>query len=244
MNAGRRRAISALALFAGAFGAAQNWKPRVHLADQRPKVDLETMFPREFAGWRVDTNMPVQLISPDTEALLNKIYHQTLSRTYVNAQGQRVMLSVAYGGDQSDATRAHRPEVCYPAQGFQVLSMRDGILQAGPQFKLPVRHLVTRLGPRNEPVTYWIVVGERVALSGTEQKLAQLAYGTRGVIADGLLMRVSTIDAEAQRAFAQHGRFLADLLPALSPAARDRVFGSLEGRGPAQAQATARVALR
>lgn len=188
------------------------------------------MFPSEFGDWRVDSSMPVQLISPDTAALLSKIYNQTLSRTYVNVRGQRIMLSVAYGGDQSDATRAHRPEVCYPAQGFQVVSMSDGVLQLGSQIELPVRRLVTRLGNRNEPVTYWIVVGERVALSGTQQKLAQLNYSTRGVIPDGLLMRVSTVDTQAERAFAEQASFLVDLRSALTPAARDRIFGKPEGR--------------
>ncbi len=225
MNALRRKAMIASVLMVVAFGVAQAWKPRVHLADQRPKVDLEAMFPREFNGWKVDTNVPLQLISPDTAALLNKIYNQTLSRTYVNAQGERIMLSVAYGGDQSDATKAHRPEVCYPAQGFQITSLTDGALQAAGQFVLPVRRLTTKLGSRNEPVTYWIVVGEQVTLSGTQQKLAQLSYSTRGIIPDGLLMRVSSIDSESQRAYGQQEKFIGDLRLNMSPAVVTMVFG-------------------
>ena len=226
MNSIRSKALIALILMAAAFGGAQAWKPRIHLADQRAKVDLEAMFPAQFGNWRVDNNLPVQLISPDTAAVLNKIYNQTLSRTYVNPQGERIMLSVAYGGDQSDATRAHRPEVCYPAQGFQVMSNVDGVLQAAPQFELPVRRLVTKLGGRNEPVTYWVMVGERVALSGTQQKVMQLGYSVRGIIPDGLLMRVSSIDADAKRAFALQDRFLSDLVPAVAPDVRSRVFGA------------------
>ena len=30
------------------------------------------------------------------------------------------MLTIAYGGDQRDALRSHRQEVCYRAQGFTV----------------------------------------------------------------------------------------------------------------------------
>lgn len=240
MNSIRSKALIALVLMAAAFGGAQAWKPRIHLADQRAKVELEAMFPSQFGQWRVDNNLPVQLISPDTAALLNKIYNQTLSRTYVNPQGERIMLSVAYGGDQSDATKAHRPEVCYPAQGFQVTSNVDGVLQAAPQFELPVRRLVTKLGGRNEPVTYWVVVGDRVALSGTQQKIMQLGYSVRGVIPDGLLMRVSSIDPDAKRAFALQDRFLSDLLPAVAPQVRSRVFGSgLPGTEKAQRVALA-----
>jgi EpsI family protein len=207
-----------------ALAAAQAWRPTARLADTRPKVELEAMFPKAFGDWRVDDRMPVQLIAPDTQAMLNKIYNQTLSRTYVNRQGDRIMLSVAYGGDQSDATRAHRPEVCYPAQGFQIDSSRDGVLDLNGH-KLRVRQLVSRLGARVEPVTYWITVGERITLSGTEQKLAQLGYSTRGVIPDGMLIRVSSIDPNVDRAYVEQANFVSELANAIPAAGRSRLFG-------------------
>jgi EpsI family protein len=146
--------------------------------------------------------------------VLNAIYNQTISRTYVNSKGQRVMLSVAYGGDQSDGTRAHRPEVCYPAQGFQVVSSATGSIAtvAGP---VPTRRVVARLGSRIEPISYWVVVGDKIALSGTDQKLAQLGYSVRGVIPDGMLVRVSTIDADPDRAYRVHEEFLLALTGAI-----------------------------
>lgn len=205
--------------------AAHALRPSEHLADMRPKLDLAQLFPRSFAGWAEDTSGPVQLVSPDQQAVLNKIYNQTLSRTYVNARGQRVMLSVAYGGDQSDGTRAHRPDVCYPAQGFQVRSDRTSVVSAGTH-KVPSRLLVAQLGSRVEPITYWMVVGEQIALTGLEQKFAQLKYSTRGVIADGMLVRVSTIDAEPERAYAVHRQFIEELATSISGANRARVFGS------------------
>jgi EpsI family protein len=225
MTASRIKAIVVFVLMACAFGVATAWKPTAHLADQRAKVDLETLFPRSFGDWVVDDRMPVQLVSPDTAALLNKIYHQTLSRTYVNKAGERIMLSVAYGGDQSDATRAHRPEVCYPAQGFQVISSAEGTVST-PGEPLRVRKLVTRLGGRTEPITYWIVVGDKVTVSGTEQKLAQLGYSVRGVIPDGMLVRVSNINPNAPAAYAAHAAFIADLHDALKPEARARILGA------------------
>ena len=114
MNSIRFRALVVFVLMAMSLTTAHLWRPTAKLADTRPAVDLETMFPKRFGAWALDERMPVQLVSPDTQAALNKFYNQTLSRTYVNAKGDRMMLSVAYGGDQSDATRAHRPEVCYP----------------------------------------------------------------------------------------------------------------------------------
>ena len=126
MSAARWKALVALLLMVGAFAAGEAWRPTKHLSDMQAKVDLETMFPTTFGDWAVDTRQPVQLVSPDTQALLDKLYNQLLTRTYVNRQsGQRIMMSVAYGGDQSDGTRAHRPEVCYPAQGFEVIANHE-----------------------------------------------------------------------------------------------------------------------
>lgn len=224
MNTQRIKAVLALALMAASFAAATVWHPSSKLADTRPRVDLELMFPKRLGEWVVDERMPVQLVSPDTQAMLNKIYNQTLSRTYVNAAGDRIMLSVAYGGDQSDATRAHRPEVCYPAQGFQILTGTVGQL-AMPGHFIPVRQLVASLGSRNEPITYWITVGDRVAVSGTQQKLAQLAYTTKGVVPDGMLVRVSSIDNNNTKAFAMHQQFVSALAAGMAPSNRAQVMG-------------------
>jgi EpsI family protein len=225
MTALRFKALLVLLLAVVAFGGAQAWRPTSRLADARPKVELATMFPKVFADWRIDDQRPVQLISPDTQAALDKIYNQTLSRTYVNGKGERIMLSVAYGGDQSDGTRAHRPEVCYPAQGFQITSSRDSVVELGDH-QLRVRQLVANMGDRIEPITYWITVGERVTLSGTEQKLAQLTYSVKGVIPDGMLVRVSNIDANEKQAFAMQAGFVTELAAALQPGSRPQVIGA------------------
>ncbi|MFT7723273.1 MAG: EpsI family protein [Roseateles sp.] len=225
MSVARWKSVLVVVLAMSAALFAYAWRPTQHLADMRPKLDLAQLFPRTFADWSEDTRGPAQLVSPDQQAVLNKIYNQTLSRTYVNSNGDRVMLSVAYGGDQSDGTRAHRPDVCYPAQGFQVHSDRLSTASVGTH-QVRTRLLVAQLGNRIEPITYWMVVGERVALSGTEQKLAQLAYSTRGIIPDGMLVRVSTIDADAEHAYGVQRQFIEALATNVTGANRARAFGN------------------
>lgn len=224
MTATRWKAVIMVLACAIALGGASAWRPTHKLADTRPRVDLHAMFPSSFGDWATDTHVPVQLVSPDTQAMLDKIYNQTLARTYVDARGQRVMLSVAYGGDQSDGTRAHRPEVCYPAQGFEIVANRVGSV-ALERGELRVRELVAREGQRIEPIRYWVVVGERLALSGTEQKLAQLRYSTRGWIPDGILMRVSSIDPDPAHAHRVQAQFIQQLFRAVAPADRPHLFG-------------------
>ena len=225
MSPRRIKALTVFVLAVLAFVGAYAWTPTQHLADMRPKLDLESVFPKSFGDWAVDNRVPVQLIAPDQAEVLNKIYNQTLSRVYVNRQGERIMLSVAYGGDQSDGTRAHRPEVCYPAQGFQILSSARGTLSVTPESTVGVQQLVAKQGGRIEPITYWVTVGERVAVSGTEQKLAQLEYSMRGVIPDGMLVRVSSIDTDKANAFKLHQSFVSSLAGALNDDIRPRIIG-------------------
>ena len=192
---------------------------------------LGELVPERFAEWTGEDAGRLQFVSPDVKAVLDTLYQQTLARLYRHPRLGQVMLAAAYGGDQSDATRAHRPEVCYPAQGFVVgsLERRQVSLVLGAQRReLPVRRLVARMGSRHEPVTYWITVGGKVTTSGMEQKLAQMSYGLRGWVPDGLLMRVSTVDRQTERAWRVQSRFLEALCAAMPPEQRWRVFG-LEG---------------
>lgn len=225
MSAVRWRALLVAAFMIAGAALTYAGRPTLYLADRIGKPDLETLFPRQFGSWRVDAGLPVVLPAPDVQAQLDVIYNQVLSRTYVNRRGQRIMLSVAYGGDQSDGTSAHRPEVCYPAQGFEITANARAAQSAAGE-TLVVRKLMSKLGGRNEPITYWVVVGNEVATSGIEQKLAQMRYGLRGVIADGMLVRVSSIDADMARGHAIQSEFIAEMAAAIPSAARPRVFGT------------------
>jgi EpsI family protein len=220
----RRRAVLAAGLMVASLGVARVARPTQRLADRLGTLDLESAFPRRMGDWQVDTRAPVQLVSPDLAQFIARIYSATLSRLYVNARGERIMLSVAYGGDQSDATRAHRPEVCYPAQGFEISAdaVANVDLVDGP---LPVRRLLARTTGRVEPITYWVVVGTRPALSGTQQKLAQLRYGLRGEVADGLLVRVSSLAVDVDGAWRTQAAFIQQLGLALAPGVRARIVG-------------------
>jgi EpsI family protein len=207
-----------------AAGLAYALTPRERIADQGPKIDLETMIPKQFGDWKIDETVLPLIADPSQQALINKIYNQTLSRTYLNAKGDRVMLSIAYGGNQSDNMAVHKPEVCYPAQGFQVLKNTRGDLQTAGG-AIPVKRLVATHGSRIEPITYWITLGDEVPDGGMKWKLAQLKYGLTGKIPDGLLFRVSSIQPNDAVAYDVQGRFINDLLQAVAPGDRAKLAG-------------------
>lgn len=219
------RATSILVVMLIAAGLAAAAKPRIKVADLGPKVNIDTMIPREFGEWTIDASITPILPSPEVQALLNRLYNQTLARTYVNREGKRIMLSVAYGGDQSDSMQVHRPEVCYAAQGFQVLAEVKGQLVTTFGV-LPVKRLLAQQGARVEPITYWITVGDKPTYPGLRQKLAQLTYGLTGKIPDGILVRVSSIDRDQSSAYALQENFVERLVESLSIDDRKRLIGT------------------
>lgn len=199
--------------------------PTKKIADQQEKFDLETMIPARFGNWKIDESIIPLQVDAETQAKLDKIYNQTLSRTYVNSYGERIMLSVAYGGDQSDNLAIHKPEVCYYAQGFEVMKIyTDELLtQYG---KFPIKRLMAVKGSRNEPITYWVTIGNKAVLPGIEEKLQQLRYGLTGNVPDGMLVRVSTIDSDKEKAYQLQNVFIQDLLSTIADAERTRLIGS------------------
>lgn len=224
MNGTRRKAIVVLAGMGAAAALAKVGVPTKKIADTW-ETDLEKMFPAQFGEWQVDRSLPVILPAPDVQAKLNAIYNQVLARTYVNVRtGDRVMLSVAYGGDQSDGMSAHLPEVCYPAQGFELRGQQYASVDVAGR-RIPVKRLRTQLGGRFEPVTYWLTLGEAVAATRTDRKLQQIRYGLRGEVPDGMLVRVSTIDRDADRAFGLQLAFLQAMAASISDAYKSRILG-------------------
>ena len=199
--------------------------PTKKIADQQERIDLEIMIPAEFGDWRVDKSIIPLQVDAETQAMLDKIYNQTLSRTYVNSIGERIMLSVAYGGDQSDNLAVHKPEVCYYAQGFEIMkTYADELLtQYG---KLPIKRLLAVKGYRNEPITYWVTVGNKAVLPGIDEKLQQLKYGLTGNVPDGMLVRVSSIDIDNAKAYQLQTAFIQDLLLAVNINERVRLIGT------------------
>jgi EpsI family protein len=219
----RKTIVFMAALMIAASVCAVAFRPTEKLADQGPKVDLEAMVPKQFGEWRVDESIVPLLPAPDVQAQLDKIYNQTLARTYVNSRGQRVMLSIAYGGDQSDAMQVHLPEVCYAAQGFDVKKSAEGEIKISDR-GVSVRRVIATLGNRIEPITYWITVGDEVVNSGVKRKLAQLTYGLTGAVPDGFLVRASSI-ARGIQAYAVHDEFLREMVMSMAPDVRVRLIG-------------------
>lgn len=230
------RALLLLALLLLAAWAGHALRPRHSLAEGLPSIDLAVQVPTEIGEWRLDSSIVPVLPDPTLQAKLAATYDQTLARTYVNPIGERVMLTIAYGRDQSsEATAVHRPEFCYGAQGFRVLATGVERLTLGEAeddaSAVTVQRLVATLGRRVEPITYWVTLGDEATLPGVGRKLKQLRHGVAGNVADGMLVRVSSLNpltpepVATGSPYALQDRFLRDLMHAVPPTLRARYFG-------------------
>lgn len=200
--------------------------PTIRVADTRPRIVLDSAIPKQFGDWREDVDQIAAVVNPSTQAELTKIYAETLSRTYVNKAGQRVMLSIAYGTEQRDNLSVHFPEGCYGGQGFAV----------GPTSKVALKTLagniassrmVATLNNRVEPITYWVVVGDQAVPNSWELKKVKLAYALKGMIPDATLMRVSSITSDSDEGYLLQQQFVNSLLAALPPNLRQHFAGVL-----------------
>jgi EpsI family protein len=175
--------------------------------------------PEAFGNWKMLQEVLVK------DPVLAIIYGDSLTRTYASADGYQVMLCLAYGSDQRSTLQAHRPEVCYPAQGFKVISnVQEGPL-ATPFGTIVATRLTAQAGARTEPITYWLTNGNQVVRNDFERRIAQFKAAWTGEIPDGLVFRVSSIDKDSSRAFAEQQRFVADLMASVPTAYRQRLSG-------------------
>jgi EpsI family protein len=215
-------AAIAATLMLGAAIAAPQMKP---VRAEGQATDLQSLVPQAFGDWSIDPTVVPIAPTADVQEKLDRIYDQTVSRSYVNSAGEQMMLTIAYGGDQSDALKAHRQEVCYTAQGFTIHGLAHGDLSAAGR-TIPVTRMLAVRGERSEPVTYWFTMGERVVRGRLERLNVQLASGLAGRIPDGMLVRVSSISTDVAPAFDAQQKFVAALLAAMPEAHAARVAGA------------------
>ncbi len=198
--------------------------PTIRIADARPQIVLATAVPVHFSGWMEDTAQISAVVNPTTKAEIDKIYAQTLSRTYVNQRGERIMLSIAYGTDQSDNLAVHFPEGCYGGQGFAV-GQTSHVSMNTVAGDIPTSRMVATLNNRNEPIMYWVVVGEHAVDDAWGLKKAKLRYAMKGMIPDATLVRVSSVTGDNAAGYRLEQEFVNEMLAAMTPAHRAHFSG-------------------
>ena len=187
------------------------------------KDQLEHVVPEQVGSWTFDTSSGVVLPPPDQ--LTQLLYDQQVARSYSSPTALPIMLLMAYGSSQSGMLQVHRPEVCYPAGGFKLtetvitrIPLRDG-------FGIPVRSFVAQSDTRTEHVLYWTRIGPLLPVSWAQQRIAVMRSNLQGYVPDGLLVRLSTVAADAGQARRALELYAQTMLDAIGPARRKMLLG-------------------
>lgn len=200
---------------AAATGASFSLKPHRRM-DLLGNTKLDPLMPKTFGDWKAEDTG--SLIAPPREGSLeDKLYNQVVSRAFSRPDGTTVMLLIAYGNAQTDLLQLHRPEVCYPFFGFTVLDTHTQTIPIAKDVSIPGRALTATNYNRTEQILYWARVGEYLPQTGNEQLLARLKSQIAGWIVDGVLVRISTVTADAEQGLAANLDFARELVKTLDP---------------------------
>lgn len=199
-------------------------QPHRMMARTHDTFDIDARIPHAFGDW---SPLPgVQAIRPPPDSLEAEIYNQEVARGFIDREGHRVILVIAYGESQSDRLQLHHPEVCYEAQGFRVTRPTTSKFDWSPSSPpIALTRLVATREARLEPISYWMRIGYDVTNSNLARNVLKLEYGLRGWIPDGALFRVSTVGLPEKLGFEVQDKFIRDLLNAETPDVRTFMVG-------------------
>jgi EpsI family protein len=210
-----------------AAGLALALVPDKKMSDASTRIDLEVVIPEAFDDWTMLPNIAPVDVRAGAKEMLEETYDQIVTRTYVNNRdGSVMMISIAYGSEQTQELKAHRQEVCYAAQGFNISDLHvAGEKVAGRE--ITVTRMLAVNNNRSEPVTYWFTVGDSVVQSRLERFLVQLKYAFTGYVPDGFLVRVSNLSTDKEGSYKAHIEFINSLLSKVPKDQLHRFAGAL-----------------
>lgn len=215
------------AIFGGTYATAIVAKPTALWADVIKGPSYDSIVPQTFGDWVYQPAQQARVVNPVQEEELMKLYSETVAKTYIHKPtGRAIMLSIAYGRNQSTDVQIHTPEQCYPSQGFRVDSRQNHEIKT-PYGPIKAVQMQTSMGGlRKEPLTFFLRVGDQIARGSKERNLARLKMALHGYLIDGMLFRVSEISDDAPSSFELQDKFVQDLLSQLSSQNRERLIGS------------------
>lgn len=204
-----RRAVMG-GVLALASGVAYARQPKASMPIMK-KAAFEKLMPGPFGNWQLLGDDGIVLPPPDT--LRDRLYDNLVTRTYQAPGLPLVMMLIAYNNEQDGVLQVHRPEVCYPVGGFQ-LSQTQRIDVPLANGSVPANIFTAEAPGRLEQVVYFTRLGTEFPRSWAEQRIAVVKANLAGDIPDGVMMRVSVIGINQERARPILAEFTRDFISA------------------------------
>lgn len=210
----RQTAVLMTCLLVGAITARLLTPNAVHV-EAYPEFDQR--LPSQVAQWTY-TPSAMQQVAASTakDTDLSQPYNEVSMRTYRDPQGHAVMLTLAWGQRQRQEVKVHRPDLCYVAQGYKVISLSNKQTTgfSGVSHPVLVHHMLAQNAQSYEAVAYWMRIGSNFSEGALETRMHIIEEGLKGRIPDGILVRSSiraNTKEEAEAAFPLLDQFLLDL---------------------------------
>jgi EpsI family protein len=217
----RRSLLIGAALVGGAALAFYREPTKVAVA--MPDNVFRGLIPRQVANWQ--SRKSDELVVPQEDDYTAKLYENLETFVYEGTNSPTMMLLLAYNSVQQNDVQAHRPEVCYPAGGYPIISSEE----LAVKYKSKVisgRYLIAERGPSSfEHIVYWIRIGDRFPTSWAQQRLDMALANASGIIPDGTLFRASTILKNAEKNSTQ----ISDFISQFSRSADSKLGAILSG---------------
>ena len=186
---------------------------------------LAQLVPAQFGAWKAVSSSGLKVVDPSVGPAgglaTDTPYSDVLMRAYADDRGNVVLLALAYGAQQHQEVKIHRPEVCYVAQGFEVVSRSVATFPLAQGTQVRGSRLLVRAPDRIEAVSYWIRIGGTYSNSAWATRYYLFKEGLKGRVVDGILVRASQVvdstEAASPNRFGVQERFLAELVQSLPP---------------------------
>jgi len=219
-----RRAFIVGATLAAAGATAYAATPRK--AEHRlAKAKLDDLIPATVGPWRFANRAGI--VVPEAEGPVDG-YDQVLTRVYQGDGLPAIMLLIAYGSTQGGSLQLHRPETCYPGQGFRLGGLREVDLDVRAGSPVHGRAFTASRDDRTEQLLYWTRISNTFPRNTAEEYGAIIRTVLTGVIPDGILVRVSTIAPDASASMAALERFAVAMIDGTHALGKGILVGNLK----------------
>lgn len=187
-----RRAFAVGAVMSLAAGGSFALKPRSG-SDKLGTKRIGDLVPMAIGPWQFADSAGI--VDAREDAPVDG-YDQVLTRRYIAPDLPDIMLLIAYGSAQGGGLQLHRPETCYPGQGFSLSDFVQVQLQPGKGQSVAGRAFTATRDDRIERLAYWTRVADSFPGNTMQEYRAIFASLLAGTVPDGVLVRVSTITSD------------------------------------------------
>lgn len=188
------------------------------------RTKLGDLVPRRIAAWHAAP--PVGVVVTSEESVNTDGYDQLLTRVYAAPGLPTIMLLIAYGSTQGGSLQLHRPETCYPGQGFRIGQAEETDFGFRTDRPVQARRFTAWRDARTERLVYWTRIADSFPRNTAQEYRAIFASVLRGVVPDGVLVRISTIGDDIPRSDQAITSFARAMVAAAIPAGRQVLLGS------------------